>query len=355
MRDTTTVAVPDVDRLPSASGGISRLAYARAYSAGVDLEPLLRQTGINYRQIEDPRVTIRVRDQIKFLNLVSTALKDDLLGFHLAQTCELREIGLYYYVIASSDTLIDALQRAARYTLILNEGVSQTFTDGKAVGMSFKYTGVSRHTDRQQIEFWITALVRVCRQLTGRHLLTTRVHLSHHRANGSEMSEFFGSKVEFNRAKDDIQFPRNTRELPVVSADPYLNKLLVSYCEEAMARRTRNRESFRSSVENVIVPLLPHGKAHVAEIARQLGIGQRTFARRLSMEGLTFSALLEKLRADLADRYLADGDLTISQIAWLLGYRDLASFSNAFKRWAGKTPREWRSSLAVSEPKTYPQ
>jgi len=355
MRDTTTVAVPDVDRLPSASGGISRLAYARAYSAGVDLEPLLRQTGINYRQIEDPRVTIRVRDQIKFLNLVSTALKDDLLGFHLAQTCELREIGLYYYVIASSDTLIDALQRAARYTLILNEGVSQTFTDAKAVGMSFKYTGVSRHTDRQQIEFWITALVRVCRQLTGRHLLTNRVHLSHHRANGSEMSEFFGSKVEFSRATDDIQFPRNTRELPVVSADPYLNKLLVSYCEKAMAHRTRNRESFQSRVENVIAPLLPHGKAHVAEIARELGISQRTFARRLSMEGLTFSALLEKLRADLADRYLADGDLTISQIAWLLGYRDLASFSNAFKRWAGKTPREWRSSLAEGEPETYPQ
>lgn len=338
------MAARDVDRLPSASGGISRLAYARAHSAGVDLEPLLRQARIYYRQIEDPRATIGVGDQINFLNLVSAALEDDLLGFHLAQTCELREIGLYYYVIASSATLIDALQRAARYTSILNEGISQTPIDGKAVGMSFKYIGVSRHTDRHQIEFWITAIVRVCRQLTGRHLLTSRVRLRHHRAISGEMIEFFGSNVEFGRANDDIVFPRTTRELSVVSADPYLHKLLVSYCEKALAHRTKHRGSFQSSVENAIAPLLPHGKAHAVEIARQLGVSQRTFARRLSTEGLRFSALLEKLRADLADRYLADGDLTISQIAWLLGYRDVASFSNAFKRWTGKSPREWRSS-----------
>lgn len=347
MRDTTTAAVREFDRLPSASGGMSRLACARADAAGVDVEPLLEQAGINRRQIEDAKATIRVRDQIRFLNLVSAALEDDLLGLHLAQTCELREIGLYYYVIASSDTLIDALQRAARYTSIVNEGVSQTCVDSKAVGMTFRYIGVSRHTDRHQIEFWITALVRVCRQLTGRHLLTERVRLSHHRANANEMAEFFGGSVEFGAAVDEILFSDSLRASPVVSADPYLNKLLISYCEEAIAHRSNKRGSFQSSVENTITPLLPHGKAHAGEVARQLGVSQRTFARRLATEGLTYSALLEKLRSDLADRYLADGGLTISQISWLLGYRDVASFSHAFKRWTGKTPRERRSSLAA--------
>jgi AraC-like DNA-binding protein len=91
------------------------------------------------------------------------------------------------------------------------------------------------------------------------------------------------------------------------------------------------------------VPLLPHGKAHADEIAKRLGLSQRTFARRLSSEGLTFSGLLERLRLELANRYLLDRNLTISQIAWLLGYQEVSGFSHAFKRWSGKTPRAART------------
>ena len=105
--------------------------------------------------------------------------------------------------------------------------------------------------------------------------------------------------------------------------------------------------SFRSSVENAIVPLLPHGKARASEIARQLGVSQRTLARQLSQEGLTFSELLDNLRSDLANRHLADRDLAISQIAWLLGYQDVASFSHAFKRWTGKAPGKARAEYAA--------
>jgi hypothetical protein len=59
--------------------------------------------------------------------------------------------------------------------------------------------------------------------------------------------------------------------MPIVSADHYLNKILIAYCEEALSRRPSNRSSFRSSVENAIVPELPNGKARLDEIARRLG------------------------------------------------------------------------------------
>jgi AraC-like DNA-binding protein len=91
------------------------------------------------------------------------------------------------------------------------------------------------------------------------------------------------------------------------------------------------------------VPLLPHGRAQAAEIAVRLGVSQRTLARRLSAEGVTYSEVLEGLRADLAQRYLADDTLTISQIAWLLGYQEVSAFTHAFKRWTGMTPREARA------------
>ena len=340
MRKENDPAGKSVKRLPVASGGISRLAYKQARAAGIDPEPQLRDAGLTRAQIENPRAPIKVRDQIKFLNLAASALDDDFLGFHLAQACDLREIGLLYYVLASSEMLIDALQRAVRYSTIVNEGVSQTFIDSKNVGLSFDYVGVSRHSDRHQIEFWITALVRTCRQLTGSRVVPERVRLVHHRTAGAELAEIFGDNIEFGASADDVIFPVSIRNSHVVSADPYLNNLLTSYCEEALAHRKKGRGSFQSAVENTIAPLLPHGKATAADVARQLGLSQRTFARRLSSEGLTFSELLENMRSDLASRYLVEGDMGVSEVAWLLGYREVGSFSHAFRRWTGKTPRE---------------
>jgi AraC-like DNA-binding protein len=175
-------------------------------------------------------------------------------------------------------------------------------------------------------------------------LSPTRVKFVHRRDRlCAEFIEFFGSELEFGAAVDQAIFEPSIGDVPIASADPFLNKLLIAYCEDALARRPDHRPSFRSSVENAMVPLLPHGKARSIEIARRLGLSQRTFARRLSFEGLTFFGVLEGLRRDLAERYLADKDLSISEIAWLLGYQEVSAFSHAFRRWTGQTPRQIRA------------
>jgi len=331
---------------PSASGGITRLAYAQAKAAGLDAELLLTKAGLTFQQVDDPEVRLKVHNQIGFLNLTAKAIPDDFLGFHLALPSDLRQIGLLYYVSATSDTLVEALRRAARYSSIVNEGVSLRFRNGEDVAISFEYVGVSRHLDRHQIEFFVTTLVRICRQLTGRHLVPTSVRMIHRRDSiPPELVDFFGKAIEFGADVDEVVFADLVKALPVVSADPYLNKLLIKYCDEALDHRQRNLGSFRSAVENAVAPLLPHGKARADEIARRLGVSQRTFARRLSMEGVTFSEVLTSLRSNLAERYLADGSLSISKIAWLLGYQEVSAFTHAFKRRTGRTPREARASI----------
>jgi Arabinose-binding domain of AraC transcription regulator, N-term len=258
--------------LPSANGAITRLACARAKEAGVDLELLLKKAGLTLRQLEDPNVRLRVRDQITFLNLAADALHDDLLGFHLAQLPDLRKIGLLYYVAASSQMLSMAVERAARYSSVINEGVSIKYIDARDIVIAFRYVGVSRHHDRHQIEFFMVTLIRLCRQLTGRHVEPLRVSLTHRRnSDRSEYVKFFGGEVEFGAGADEITLAPAIKEMPIGSADVYLNNSLIKYFDEALSRRQKTSSSFQSSVENAIVPLLPHGTVRVSEIACRLG------------------------------------------------------------------------------------
>jgi AraC-like DNA-binding protein len=163
------------------------------------------------------------------------------------------------------------------------------------------------------------------------------------------MAQFVGTKVEFGADKDEFALNLDARELPIIHADPYLNDLLLKYCEAALADRRVNMSQLRTRVENSISPLLPHGRVLVEDVARSLGMSKRTLARKLSDEGLNFIEILQQLRRDLAVRYLDDRKLHVSKIAWLLGFNEVSAFTHACKRWTGKTPSQMRTTAASSD------
>jgi AraC-like DNA-binding protein len=334
---------PRFSSLPTASGGISRVAYARALEAQLTIDPLLKSSNLTYRQIKDSQFRIPVRNQIKFLNVVADELPDPFLGIHLAEGIELREMGLVYYVIASSETLGDALNRLARYSSITNEGIRITCDERRDITVKFEYVGVSRLSDRHQIECFVVILLRICRQLTGLSLSPRSIKLAHRRTKlPAGIKKVFGCNVAFGSNTDEVIFPRLAKNMSTVHADPYLGCLLERYCEEALSNRRVPSGAWRVKVENAIVPLLPHGQAKIGEIALRLGISVRTLMRLLASEECTFSEVLDALRLDLSKSYLREKDLPISEVAWLLGFREVSSFFHACKRWTGKTPQQVR-------------
>jgi AraC-like DNA-binding protein len=281
------------------------------------------------------------------LDEAAIALKDDCLGFTLARDFDPREIGLPYYVMASSQTLGDALKRLARYSQITNEALVVGYREGNRLIINLSYSGVPRHSERHQIEFCMFAVLRLCRVLTGQNLVPQYFSIAHHRSGGtSEMARFVGTKVKFGADRDEFALNADARELRLIHADPYLNNLLLKNCEAALANRRGDVSQLRARVENEISSLLPHGRVLVEDVARSLGMSERTLARRLSDEGLNFTEILQQLRRDLAVRYLDDRKLHVSKIAWLLGFNEVSAFTHAFKRWTGKTPRELRTAGA---------
>ena len=329
--------------IPTATGGIARLACVRLREFGKDAGPILAQAGATAEQAYNDSIRLEVSKEIRILDLIAQELGDELFGFHLGRDFDLREIGLVYYVIASSERLADAIRNAERYSGIMNDGIRLHFRqDDRAAAIALDY--VDRQSDRHQIEFWLVTAIRICRQITDTRLAPRHLRVRHNRdAIPAEFRKFFGIDVEFGADADEIVFPASVASLPLAQHDNYLNDLLRRYADEALAGRPRHLGRFRSAVENTLPQLLPHGKASASKVAQRLGVSARTLARKLNAEGVAFVDILDQLRSALAQRYLSERALPISEISWLLGYSEVSSFTHAFKRWTGKTPRQFRS------------
>jgi AraC-like DNA-binding protein len=331
--------------IPTATGRLARLACVRLRELGKDPGPILAQAKATAEQAYNDSVRLEVSKQIRILHLVAQELGDELLGFHLGRDLNLREIGLLYYVFASSDRLADAIRSAERYGGIMNDGVRLHFhQDDRAATIALDYVNVDRQSDRHQIEFWLVTAIRICRQITDTRLAPRHLRVRHNRDPiPAEFRKFFGTDVEFGAGADEIVFPAAVASLPLAQRDNYLNDLLRRYADEALAGRPRHLGRFRSAVENTLPLLLPHGKASASKVAQHLGMSARTLARKLNAEGVAFVDILDQLRSALAQRYLSERALPISEISWLLGYSEVSSFTHAFRRWTGKTPRQFRS------------
>ncbi len=337
-------AVSPTSSSRQSAGVLTRAAYDYAKNLDVDVDALLRQASLRRDVIDNRTATVGSSNQIRFMQLVADALGDDLFGVHLAESLDFRELGLLYYVGASADTLGAALRRIERYIGIQNDGIRFTISRGRTLSVRFHYVGLARHSDIHQIEASIALVIRILRHLTGRSLTPTRVRLVHARASRqADLGQLLDANVETGVDTDEIEFPADSWDLPIVTADPYLHRLCVQACEQALARQNKNFSPLKVQVENAIAALLPHGHATHDRVAAALGMSPRTLARRLSESGHSFAGILEEIRSALAERYLTDRALSISQIAWLLGYAEVGTFTRAFQRRRGMPPSAARA------------
>ena len=118
---------------------------------GIDPAPILALSGISGGALASGQ-RIKVKSVIDFLERVSHALKDDWLGLTLGADFDLREIGLLYYVAASSQRFDEALKRLDRYERVANEAVDLRIVKGRGCRVELSYMGVPRHLDRHLME-----------------------------------------------------------------------------------------------------------------------------------------------------------------------------------------------------------
>jgi AraC-like DNA-binding protein len=338
--------------LPTVTGIAARLAITALKTHNVAIAPLLQRAGFSADEFDVGQQRISAASQGKFLEYAAEALDDSAFGLHLAKEANPRQTGLLFYVTSAATNIEEALALFGRYSRIANEAVRikrAPAREGLIAEISF--IGLSRHATKQVTEFGVGITIKALREIAGRKIRPT--HLSFLHARNSDLKEFeafFGCPVEFGASGDQVAFSNETLALPLVTEDPHLLETLRPICDEAAKERGTATGSLRAAVENETQKLLPHGKAHRHRVAKTLGHSERTLTRRLANENTTYEEVVDQLRRSLALQYVKEPSLSLSQIAWLLGYEGSTSFNHAFKRWTGQSPSAARNQKQLPAP-----
>jgi AraC-like DNA-binding protein len=163
-------------------------------------------------------------------------------------------------------------------------------------------------------------------------------------ARDPDSGEFFGCPVTFSGAADEFSLSNEALALPLITRDQHLLETLRPICDEAATERNTGYGTLRSSVENEVQKLLPHGKVNRQSVAKALGLTERTIAQKLGEENTSYEKVLDRLRHSLALQYIKEPSASVTQFAWLLGYEGPTSFNHAFARWTGRS-----ASVALSD------
>jgi AraC-like DNA-binding protein len=317
---------------------------------GIDAQPALIGAGLSRRQLSQDDVGLSVVSQYRFLELAAAEANDSLLGLHVAAEMDLRAVGILFYLAGSSRTVYEALEYLARYSATTNEAlVAEISRQKDEVILTIRQVQEFDEPHRQFFELLALWFVRMLHNETNRDFTLLRVTFTHARnADLREVHRLLRCPVDFAQGVDSWVLPQRVMDLPIVSGDSQLLKILTTHADDLLAER-HSATGLQSMVASQLASLLPSGESRAAVVARQLGMSPRSLTRHLADEGTTFGDILERLRQRLASRYLADDRMSVQQTAWLLGYSEVGAFNHAYKRWTGTTPRRTRKPIQAPQ------
>jgi AraC-like DNA-binding protein len=320
-------------------------------AAGGDVERVLQPLHLERKRLLNPHGCISSLDFARLLEEAAAVTGDDCFGLHFGASFNPKDVGPLAYVILHSPTMVVALDNAARYLRVHNEGAEvECVRRPPFAYLSHVLSGVPFELRRQHAEYSLALALRTIRLMAGSTWSPLEVQFEHKPpADISEHTRIFGCPVTFDRPAGafvvDLEFAN--RQIP--AADDRLYPILTDLLDDRL-RALPPEDTFLASLRHAIGEALRHGKPGLNEVARALALGPRTLQRRLAEAKLPFKTIVDDTRRRLALRYLEDSRHTLAEIAYLLGYSETSAFNRAFRRWTGVTPlRHRRGKLRTHE------
>lgn len=311
---------------------------------GFDPRPILTDNGVDLSRIGIPGARLSDAGLDASLEEITARTGDQSMGLVVGQYVRPTSIHALGYAWLASDTLRDAFGRLARFDRTVSTSDHIELRDS---GDTCELVIASRVPGYMQpplaMDAYFTGVLRLCRVVKDSHFAPLRVQLIHPSfGHESEYVEAFGAPVSFDADLDMMVFETADVDAPLSGANPELaamsDKVAEAYLESL------DPELVASRVRDLLVSMLPSGQATQDVVAGKLARSTSALQRQLRSEGTSFQALRDETRCQLAIGYLQEGRLSLTEIAFLVGFTDQSNFSRAFRRWTGVSPGEWKSS-----------
>lgn len=191
-------------------------------------------------------------------------------------------------------------------------------------------------------ELTFAVIVELGRRGTGRQIKPIRVEMARQGPLTRTCESYFSAPISTGCDRNVLVLDRADLDLPFAGHNPELLAILEPSLSAALGE-IEAQSSLSEQVKILIKRRIASGKPEIAEVARELGMSERTLQRRITEQGGSYRGLLDAARQELGRILLADKQNGIEEVAFLLGFQDASSFYRAFRAWEGVTPAEWRN------------
>lgn len=313
---------------------------------GFDAPEVFRRAGLTWEDVQDDDAhRLPVELLHRFWSAAVEVTGDPAIGVRAGAQARLEALGIMGLVAMSSATLGDALLKTAHHLRLWNEGATLSLLVEADRALVWYRSLVPERRHPASGDAGLTRLLVVSRELTGTHLVPDEVRFAHPAPPDlTPYREFFGSGLCFDQPDYALVFPAEGLTLPIRAQASTLGAALARHATELLDALPSS-SVLAEQVRRVLARELQGGNPIIDNVANQLGLHTKTLTRRLRDEGTSHSELLEQLRREFAQRYLAVPDLNVAEVAFLLGYSDASAFHKAFRRWFGVAPLAFRHQL----------
>lgn len=323
-----------------------RVCVLAAAQSGVAPAAAAARLGLDPALLGDPHARVPNSLFLRAWDELPAVAGDEELGLRAAAAACQQPFDIIDYVCAQVPTLREAIERMLRYQRLLNDDAELSLTiEGSEARLTMRLAAVPC-APRHFSEFVIATWILRARNLIGLDFLPHRASFQHMAPPDIEPHRrLFGSPLAFRESANGLTFARELLDAPVRSSDPALGVLLERHATELLGKLPP-RDSIVHRVKAHLLAALPGELPPIEATARALGASGRTLQRTLQAEGTTYQAVGDEVRRDLSLGYLRDPQRTVSEIAFLLGFNEVAAFTRAFRRWTGEAPSAFRQRTA---------
>ncbi len=318
--------------------GFSNLVRSR----GADPIALLERHAIDPQVVRDPDHYIDCQSVVDLFEYCSTSLNDPLFGLHLARLQNPDVFGCVAALCRAAATVRESITSFIDFIPVIHApDVILELVEGKETAEIRWRVGTDLGFNNQANYQAALLDMKLLQLVGGTAFRPSYVNLAvDARAKDiAELEARLGCRFNSTKAENAIAFPVRLLDQPVTSSSRLLFSLLGGYLEQV---KTSARTTIAHRVQDYIRGSLSSGTCSIERCARKLGMSVRTLQAHLSEARLHFSDLLERQRIDTAKTYLKHEQMTLDDVAAMLGYAEQSSFGRAFKRWTGLSPRQFR-------------